>query len=138
MSWWSKNVSGGNTLGQSIKNVFTPNDDKAFVGGKMVVGNTAKAQAEEARLGIDPNGNRPQISDPYARTAVPDSNSGGGGGGAATAGTMAPLVTTQQSAPLDPNSIIELSKKAGIPLSNTDIEEMIKDPQAFGRSYAYT
>lgn len=132
MSWWSDNVSGGNTLGQSIKNVFTPGDDKAYVKGKLVVGNTAKAQAEEARLGIDPNGNRPRISDPYARTAVPDSNSGGGGGGgAATAGTMAPLVTTQQSAPLDPNSIIELSKKAGIPLSNTDIEEMIKDPQAF-------
>lgn len=137
MSWWSDNANlgAGNTLGQSIKNVFTPNNDTEYVGGTLkTIPNNANRVAAESMMSVGVtslSGNN--SPDPYASAAVPDSNDnpgGGGGGGVQTSGVAAPL-TTQQSAALDPDAIIALSAKAGIPLSNADIEEMIKNPKAF-------
>ena len=36
MSWWSDNIGGGNSLGESVANVFTANDGKEYQGGSLV------------------------------------------------------------------------------------------------------
>ena len=35
MSWWSDNVGGGNSLGESIANTFTGGDGASYVGGEL-------------------------------------------------------------------------------------------------------
>lgn len=40
MSWWSDNIGGGNSLGESVANVFTSGDGKEYQGGSLVDTNT--------------------------------------------------------------------------------------------------
>ena len=127
MGFWADKIGGGNSFTQSVKNAFTPGDDKAFVGGKLVVGNTAKAQAYEDRLGIDPNRNKPKISNPYASTAVPDSNSGGGGGGGG--GGQAAGVSTFAAGPaFNIQTIIDFASKVGMAGSDAELKAITDDP----------
>ena len=36
MSWWSDNIGGGNSFGESVANVFTADDGKEYQGGSLV------------------------------------------------------------------------------------------------------
>ena len=36
MSWWSENIGGGNSFGESVANVFTPGNNTEYQGGTLV------------------------------------------------------------------------------------------------------
>ena len=40
MSWWSDNIGGGNSFGESVANTFTSGDGKEYQGGSLVDTNT--------------------------------------------------------------------------------------------------
>lgn len=42
MGWWSENIGGGNSFGESVANAFTAGDGKEYQGGTLVDTNTNK------------------------------------------------------------------------------------------------
>jgi len=133
MSWWSDNVGGGNSFTQSVANVFTPNDGQVYDDGKLTqqynaFGDEVKADGSntDTKLGIP----KPPVSDPYANTAVPDSNGGGGGGGSGgqTVVAAAPVAAAPE---FNVQTIIDFASKVGMATSDADIQSIVDDPQAW-------
>jgi len=71
MSWWSENIGGGNSFGESVANVFTPGNNTEYQGGTLVNTDTNKVVGG----GIMDNSNTGQNNN----NAVVGATSTGGG-----------------------------------------------------------
>jgi len=125
MGFWSsnENLGDGNSFGQSVANVLTPNDGQSYIGGNLV-----NSEGDAWGDGIDYSTYHGGSANSAANSS---DNDGDGDGGSTT--------TVEQAAPADPlytpslgtDQVLKWAEETGLVKSQADMQAIIDDPDSW-------
>lgn len=135
MGLWADTFGGGNSIGQSIANVFTPNDGTTYNNGVLTDDYDLDDTFGSGNIYTESSSGASTVNYGTGNNSSGSSSSGGSGDPSSDDTSSSDDEEDTEEAvdlsALTAEDILQMAKDAGIVTSDEDIQAMIDDPEAF-------